>query len=970
MKKNYLKSLSIKERIEFNITNFSDENYKTWKSTKSLLSTEDKEKMITILYESFEQFSIGIGTFKKKIDSKFINTLDWFQKFDNYIDNLDDYEKFPNFDMGYAFRFILLEVKKNINTLIEENKYFTFDESIINDFIDSFYNQMIEIINKTIINDLHEFKKISALKGDTGEERFSNYLKIRFGNKQAIKEFYREYPNLIRLMVKRKEYFIYNSNLLISRMNNNLQKFLKELGITNFHVEKIRTNLGDTHDNGNSVTIIELINRKKIIYKPKNLEIAKKIDEFMYFCNTTFNCDFYIPHKLVRKEYCFEEFVEHMPLQSLKDAEAYYFNFGCMLALVHMLNGNDMHHENIIAQGKHPTLIDAETFIQQNVPVNLGEIDATYKCKEKFLDSVLSTAMLPLETLKDRSDNKNKGIEISALKSGKEKIPFKILKIINANTDSMRYSYENAYTVNENNVPLYQEEEISYKNYKSNIYIGFSYLMKKFLENKSIVTDYIKYLFSDLYVRHVIRPTQRYKDLLEYSYHPDCMKDAYYQEVILQNLWSYPYTNKEFCMYEQEEMKNCDIPQFFLHTNKRSLFTNEKIEIKNIFSQTPLELVLEKFNQLNENTIKEQILFIKSSFKDIYPKNYPVLQHHNTQEFNIGTTKNLIDHIVLKVTNSLVVDHNSQTVSMIDIKFTNNSWDISVSNDNLYDGLSGIYLLLTAYESLTKKSDFASLKDYIINTVNKSKIKNINPFFGIGSLIYPLLVEYELTNNKQKLKLAKELTHQLIDQNISKNADWINGSISFIPILLYLYDVTKDMNYYKKAVEIEEAVNPEDYHYNNSFAHGIEGLNYIQNLLDVSYSPKLSNKNVSEMNGWCKGDVGVSLAYALMKKTKSFHIPDVQNNNTLCHGNMGLIELIIQKKKTNDINIFDAQLLNKIINGLTENHKKNNLLGVQEGFSEDSLSLFVGISGIAYELIRLLDNRIPNVLVLEIKSKE
>lgn len=67
--------------------------------------------------------------------------------------------------------------------------------------------------------------------------------------------------------------------------------------------------------------------------------------------------------------------------------------------------------------------------------------------------------MLPIETLKDRSGDENKGIDISALKSGKEKIPFKILKIININTDAMRYSYETAYTVNENNLPVYQEKK-------------------------------------------------------------------------------------------------------------------------------------------------------------------------------------------------------------------------------------------------------------------------------------------------------------------------------------------------------------------------------------------------------------------------------------------------------------------------------------------------------------------------------
>lgn len=61
-------------------------------------------------------------------------------------------------------------------------------------------------------------------------------------------------------------------------------------------------------------------------------------------------------------------------------------------------------------------------------------------------------------------------------------------------------------------------------------------MMNRFVQNKLEIIHYIKIIFKGLYVRHVIRPTQRYKDLLEYSYHPDCMKDAYYRETILQNL--------------------------------------------------------------------------------------------------------------------------------------------------------------------------------------------------------------------------------------------------------------------------------------------------------------------------------------------------------------------------------------------------------------------------------------------------
>lgn len=126
------------------------------------------------------------------------------------------------------------------------------------------------------------------------------------------------------------------------------------------------------------------------------------------------------------------------------------------------------------------------------------------------------------------------------------------------------------------------------------------------------------------------------------------------------------------------------------------------------------------------------------------------------------------------------------------------------------------------------------------------------------------------------------------------------------------------------------------------------------------------------MNGWCKGELGIKLSRLLMRKNENniicdFDTPNMQNNNTLCHGNMGLIELLIQKEKFSNLDLFDYELRNTIINGLIESNENNDLLGVQKGFFGESLSLFVGISGIAYELMRFIDNSIPNVLMFEFK---
>ena len=72
----------------------------------------------------------------------------------------------------------------------------------------------------------------------------------------------------------------------------------------------------------------------------------------------------------MRPGYGWLRFVEHTPCADLTEVDRFYRRQGVLLALLHALDGTDVHFENIIAAGDQPVLIDIETLFQPLLPAD------------------------------------------------------------------------------------------------------------------------------------------------------------------------------------------------------------------------------------------------------------------------------------------------------------------------------------------------------------------------------------------------------------------------------------------------------------------------------------------------------------------------------------------------------------------------------------------------------------------------
>lgn len=992
MKKEIINTLSINERVIKSVTKNNQKNSDYLFNRKHLLSDLDKKKMIDIYYGGINKFLNGISSINKH-SNVCSDDFPWFLSFKKQLHNIKKCS-YTSEELGTSFaaRFLIPEMEIYLKELFSENNYFLFSENFFKDCITTYLEELSSILNKTIIQDLHNYKKHTHLEGEDGQKRFKDYLNRRFGDEESLEKFFLEYPVLIRIIWLRTNFFKKNIENILTRMDNNFLNFVKELGLTSNKVSQINIGAGDTHNKGQSVAIIKFEDGLSIVYKPKNLEIVNSLDKLMNEFNRILGNHFYIPKRLIKPDYTFEEFIEQKPLDSNSQGSEYYYNYGMLLGFSYILKGTDLHYENIVAYKKYPVLIDLETFLQQSVPLNRDKYGVTSKLNNEIMESVLGSCMLPLKLFRERTDDRLKGIDYSGLSMGDQESPFNVLQLINIGTDSMKYQYKGFKLTPKENIPTYRGVRLSFSEYKSDIYSGFSDFMRAMIKNRDRLSYLLDEWLNNKYVRSIMRPTQQYADLLGYSYHPNCMTDYIEREKVVQNLWSYSFKNKDIIKNEMNEILEGDIPQFFINTSETNLYSSDFDLIPNVFEDSSLNIVKKRLLNVDESEIEKQLKIIQVSLQNFSINTYIENESFiDTKQHDDIEIKNTINDIAKNIIKQSTIDEKTNTMNFIDI-IESNDLEISPLNENLYDGLSGVYLFFIVVDYINGNEKYGKYRKYLKNTIlNDSKINILSSFFGKGSVIYPLLVENYLLKSKDSLNLAIKITNELLPLPKSKSFDWIYGNVNMCPILYHLYKITKNPRYLKEAQNILNNVDlNQDSLRLNGFAHGKSNIYYIMNLLndkDLKLKEEIvkeedyykfdslwksSKDNDEYTSGWCKGDLGIEISrlrssdkYNVDIASKYEKSSSIKSNNTLCHGNGALLELMIQLEYKG---YNFKKLGNKILNNINYNYKHYNRYNVHLGFSGEKIGLFTGIAGVGYQLARYLDNKVPNVLLLEVGS--
>ena len=201
----------------------------------------------------------------------------------------------------------------------------------------------------------------------------------------------------------------------------------------------ISRGIADSHNGGRSVAILEFESGAKIVYKPRNMGIDEQFVRIVDSVNELIEEDLrlVVPRSWNRGRYGWMEFAAGHPCDDDEMVRQYHRRMGVLLALVHALQGNDFHLENVMAAGGHPIPIDLETITVPNPLTSTDAVGLIDPAAELVNCSVLRTLLLPSIVTRPGVDPQNLGaLEVEEKSKDGSKSHF---RLHNVNTDFQRW---------------------------------------------------------------------------------------------------------------------------------------------------------------------------------------------------------------------------------------------------------------------------------------------------------------------------------------------------------------------------------------------------------------------------------------------------------------------------------------------------------------------------------------------------
>lgn len=893
---------------------------------------------------------------------------------------------------------IINKYSDEINEIYQYKDILSDVEQVIEMLVNKISGEIFTIIYKAVILDIKYYKHNNLLKGDTPEERAQYFNDVIVNSDEYLYEFFEGYPEAVKDMELIAKFSINALKELLENTYKELDKindiFFKDDNVK--CIAKISMDKGDTHNEGRTVAIIEFDNGERIVYKPRRLEIEVAYNKYIEWLDTNLNDDKRL--KMTKVYYNdkvgWMEFVNNNSCNDEDDVKEYYYKVGKLMAVLYTFNSNDMHSGNIIAVGNSPVLIDLETILHPNSKKKeiKSAIDVAI---QKYSGSVERSALLPSYIVNPRTKEK---IDVGGLSNSEEQeSPFESDAIVNFDSDEIKISKKKGKMGTEKNIPVKDGNKVTVDKYISYIEKGFRNTYLWIESNKTNYLEKVKELFASLPNRVLLRGTNEYSKMLNLSYHPDLLVNRLDRAMyLIRALVGVRVSSKEAVKCELEQMLNTDIPYFYSFSDSRDLYYNNKLISKDYYDETSLEIIYNKVNEMSEIDMNRQISMMYNKFDMEYPyKSNKVIIKKQDNEYEEETLKRIINIIDKKAIRCAGVDGAtwfSKAKDEYDSTMT-----INLAGE-FYNGLTGIYFVLNAYDKKRFNSDIDSLvNDYkkicVKDNTNLKIIKDVTILHNIDLLSLSEIEDYaEILNNNIKdlieNKEYKELNslyailmtaYKKLDDQDENITTEIQKSLKLITssLIEYMENVEKKIEDYKfidgyysvlyqlvrysknfEDIDVDKLV--EDFltfeRNNNIYTTKEDFVKYGYDYIQMMYGKALLyGKSVED----------AYLYEEIMSGIENIKNICIEHNYELFGGDAGNIVMLYQIS-----NIIDNSELRDIVNNykntfinefVVKELEKDGHFDVYESFVIDK-----GITGIAYALMSTSDDyKVMNVFTLE-----
>ncbi|HEX6087559.1 MAG TPA: type 2 lanthipeptide synthetase LanM family protein [Thermoanaerobaculia bacterium] len=650
------------------------------------------------------------------------------------------------------------------------------------------------MLNRTLLVEMHALKLEERLRGETPEARFADFVEQLRDRTYAL-EILELYPVLARQLVQRMELWYESSAELLQRLAADAELFRDHGRVTDVYGA-----LSDFHRGGRSVLIVVFESGYRIVYKPKPLAIEAAFQRLLG--RVDFEPAFRQVEVVDRGDYGWMEYVH--PEACADDAALQRFleRQGGYLALLYVLDGTDFHHENLIAAGEHPMLIDLETLFQPTL--NIPDLhDPASAPGAPLRSTVLRVNLLPERWW---GSGATAGVDLSGLTASDGQVtPRALPAVADAGRDTMRIEHRQlAIPAGENRVRV-EGREVRAAEFVAPLERGFRRMYAWLMEHRDAFSAELD-AFAGAEMRLLFRNTMHYGTVWLESFHPHALGNALDRDRLFDGLWAVqprrPFlATLNAC--EADDLHGGDIPLFVTDPASADVLHWKGTRFAGFFGESGLARSRRKLDALSRSDCEAQVAVIRDAF-DALRISVPGIRRPSYEltpsarpagDALLALARQAGDRIVERA----FTDEREAHWLTLDYRDPN-GWQLVPAGPDFYLGLTGVAFFLAhlgaavdrglkpaphRYTEIARKAIFAQRRQL---EADPTVIKEAGAFNGWGGIVYTLAHLGRLWNDDALLDEAEQYARRM-DVERDQMLDVIVGSAGAICSLAALAEV-------------------------------------------------------------------------------------------------------------------------------------------------------------------------------------
>jgi class II lanthipeptide synthase len=790
----------------------------------------------------------------------------------------------------------------------------------------SLYTLLHTKLTRVLVLELNAARVTGRLTGEDSNQRWQQFLELS-SHRSFWDDLAVHYPTMLARISAIVRNRCSAALHFAQRWGKDRRRLDRLCGDDPGELQEIEFGAGDSHCGGLTVALLRG-EGWRMVYKPRPLAIHLVLRGFVAELAEEHGAPLSvrIPEAVDGGEYGWVKFVTHRYADSHEEFVSFYRGIGQCLAIMRLLGGSDLHAENLIAQGGTPVVVDCETLFTPQIPASpSGYGKAFDRAGELVSGTVLSVGLLPGRGV----GLAWRGVDPSAVGKLPGQQPRQMQPgIVGAGSDEAHIG----------TVPVEQTASLNHPSprpvlaeYWPEVLRGFDGLTATLrrLDATGTLRSRLR-AFEECHLRVVPRPTEVYAEIGRMLWHPASLHD---QEPARQrafnllqkmavNVSSAP-GDPAVINAEIDDLLEGDIPFFFTVAREGRLSGP-----RGTYWLPPrhlLEAALANWRTadlaLERNVIQASLVsaYINDGWLakevSLWPK------HGRGGDLEERRRRQVAQIVGRILSNRIYGDDGS--VAWIAPVLSATGWSVQPLPQDLYNGISGIALLLGAYlrETTAHRADPIDGLDKLfgaaLHTLHLAEAKRqrlrddgvkLRPptpggYIGLGSQIwtYLVLAHWQLDGGdglQRACKLAEEIPAAA---EVDDTNDLLTGTAGAIAPLLMLARQSGDEQYVHLASQLGDLVDerakrrdgqvywthgqaPEGV---GGFAHGVTGIGWALTRLaratgsarheqlaqeafafeDALFDEQEQNwldlrrlEGLKTAAAWCHGAVGIGLA--------------------------------------------------------------------------------------------------------------